>query len=530
MGVASIDAGLDWIASTDSYELLARGLRGIEKECLRVTPEGHLAATEHPPALGSALTHPYITTDYSEALLELVTPPRVGIESALSFLDELHAFICRRTANELLWPSSMPCIVGADESVPIAQYGPSNEGMLRSIYRSGLGFRYGRSMQAIAGIHLNFSLPAEFWPKFHAARRSGQSLQEFKSESLMGLVRNYRRLGWLVTFLFGASPVFCKSFRPHGHPRLESLSAGSWFAPHSTSLRMSDMGYRNSTQARLSVSVNSLAQYLQELATALTTPEPNYEAIGVKRNGEYRQLSANILQLENEYYSSIRPKPASKQPRLITALATAGVEYVEVRTLDLNPFAPSGVNEQQARLIELLLIRCLLLPSPPIADSEQAEIDQRELTVAWEGRKPELKLTRDGREIGLQDWAAELLDELAVIAHAFGSSHGGYRSAVESAREAVANPNRTLSAQVLAALADGKREFFDWALALARQQKAHFVAAEIAAGKLAEFDRLAVESLASAASMAAADEPDFEVFLAEFLTSGLPQPQNSGNL
>jgi glutamate--cysteine ligase len=521
MSAGSFAAGLDWLATAENRSLIAQGLRGIEKECLRVDRDGRLSRAPHAPRFGSPLTHPWITTDYSEALLEFVTPPFDRSERALTFLEELHAFVLRNAGDELLWPTSMPCIMDADAAVPIAQYGPSNEGRLRSIYRSGLGFRYGRTMQAIAGTHFNFSLPDRLWLAFHDHLETSSGLQAFKSERLMGLVRNYRRIGWLPLYLYGASPAFCKSFRPAGHEGLESLNRSTWYAPYSTSLRMSDMGYRNSTQARLSISVNSLDEYVAELEAALTTRDPRYEAIGVVVNGDYRQLNANILQLENEYYSSIRPKPATKKPRLISALKACGVEYVEIRTLDLDPFSPPGVSLEQMRFLEMLLIWCLIAESPPITASEQDEIDQRELRVAWEGRRPGLRLPRDGTDVGLADWALSVTDTLAEVARLLDGPDSVYSRTVAAARAAVLAPDETLSARVLGELGSGKRSFFDWAFELAGRHREHFLDYEFGPGRLEALESAAAESLTEARSLEAAPEPPFDEFLADFLAVGI---------
>lgn len=521
MKAPSLDASLSWLASSGDHRWLLQGLRGYEKECLRVAADGSLAVTPHPSAWGSALTHPYLTTDYSEALVEFVTPPLAGVGQAIGFLHELHAFAAQTNARELLWPASMPCLIGGDDSVPIAQYGSSNEGRLRTIYRSGLGFRYGRSMQAIAGIHFNFSLSPDLWGPYREFAGGGLDEAAFRSERMMGLVRNYRRIGWLVTYLYGASPAFCRSFSPDGHARLEALDADTWYAPYSTSLRMSDMGYRNSTQARLSISVNSLGAYLAELEAALTTREPHYETIGVIRDGEYRQLNANVLQLENEYYSSIRPKPATKSPRLIEALSRGGVEYVEVRTLDLNPFAPLGVTDEQSRLLELLLLHCLLSESAPIPGAEQREIDQRELAVAWEGRRPELELQRDGNPVALKQWALEVLDELDRIACALGSDREAYVEACANVRASVLDPEKTLSAQVIGALESSQMSFLQWVLERAAKRHEHFLGFEFEPHRRAELEQVARESLAEAEALETADEPPFEEYLAEFLATGI---------
>jgi len=514
-------AGLGWLTAADNRDLVAQGLRGLEKECLRVDRDGHLSRAPHPGALGSKLTHPWLTTDYSEALLEFVTPPYADSETVLAFLEDLHVFVARGIGDELLWPASMPCIVDADESVPIAEYGTSNEGRLRTIYRSGLGFRYGRAMQAIAGTHFNYSLPADFWPAYREHRGSRLEPKAFKSECLMGLVRNYRRLGWLVTYLYGASPAFCKSFRRGGHARLDSLDRDTWYAPHSTSLRMSDMGYRNTTQARIAIPVNSLDEYLGELRKALTTVDPRYAAIGVVVDGEYRQLNANVLQLENEYYSSIRPKPAAKKPRLVAALAADGVEYVEVRTLDLNPFAAVGVSLEQMRFIETLLLYCLLADSPPIAPAEQDEIDARELIVAWEGRRPGLRLPERGAEVGLAAFALKTVEALARLAPLLDDGEAGYSQAVAAARAAALDPSATLSARVLDELRASGRSFFDWTFELAAGRRDELLGRPLAPGRLEELEALASASLSQAEAAEAAAEPPFAEFLEALESSGI---------
>ncbi len=470
-----LQPSLNWLSRNGNAGLVRQGLRGVEKETLRVTPDGELAQSPHPAELGSALTHPFLTTDYSEALLEFVTPPYRSNAAMLSFLSHLHGAVHRALENELLWPASMPCIVDADR-MPIAHYGPSNEGMLRTVYRRGLGHRYGRAMQAIAGAHFNYSPPADFWPAYRDWRESSEPLQQFRSAEFMGLVRNYRRCAWLVIYLFGESPAFCKSFRPEGHALLSELDAGTWFAPHATSLRMSDMGYRNKYQARLQVSANSLGEYVGGLRSALTSVDPHYERIGVRVDGKYRQLNANVLQLENEYYSSVRPKPAAGSGRAAAALERYGVEYVEIRSLDLNIGEPLGMSESQMRFLEALLLYCLLADSPPIEPSEQREIDATELAIAREGRTPGLRTTRLGRETPVVDWALELVEGIAQVAELLDDGDRTYSAAVQSCRDAVRDPELTPSARLLADLRATGVSFFQYALQCAQRQREHFLA------------------------------------------------------
>ena len=515
---SSLAARLGWLR--DRAELVRRGLRGVEKESLRVTADGHLSPLPHPESLGAALTHPYITTDYSEALPELVTPPQHSTWETLQFLCDVHAFIHRRLGNELLWPASMPCALGSSDEIPIADYGPSNVGLMKTVYRRGLGYRYGRAMQAIAGVHFNYSLPPEFWPQYQERERRREPLAEFRSTELMGLVRNYRRCAWLVTYLFGASPVLSKSFRPEGHELLTELDRDTWHAPYATSLRMSDLGYRNKSQGRLSIRANSLAEYVSGMRAAVTTEEARYAAIGVVVDGEYRQLNANILQIENEYYSTIRPKPSkASSHRPLIALERTGVEYVEVRTLDLNCADPVGMNQNELRLLEALLIHCLLADSPPISPAEQAEIDSRDLTVAREGRRPKLSIAYGGRQRPIADCGAELLRHVAEVAGVLDADGSGYVAAVDAAAAALREPERTPSAALLAALKRDKASFFEYTLGLARDHAAYFRELALAPEREEALAATAARSLEEAQALTTKDPRPFEAYLRDYFAA-----------
>ncbi|HUQ53088.1 MAG TPA: glutamate--cysteine ligase, partial [Gammaproteobacteria bacterium] len=510
-------ARLEWLRDGGRADLIRHGLRGVEKESLRVSLDGTLSRRPHPRAFGAALTHPYITTDYSEALPELVTPPQRSQWETLQFLCDVHAFIGRRLDGELLWPASMPCELPPDDEIPIAFYGPSNLGRMKTVYRRGLGYRYGRAMQAIAGVHFNYSLPLKFWPEYQVRSGHAGSLQEFRSTELMGLVRNYRRAAWLVTFLFGASPALNRSFRPDGHELLTELDAATWFAPYATSLRMSDLGYQNKTQARLSIRANSLAEYMAGMRSAVTTEEPRYAAIGVVVDGDYRQLNANILQIENEYYSTIRPKPSkANKHRPLEALRETGIDYVEVRTLDLNSADPVGMNQSELRFIEALLIYCLLSESPPISAAEQDEIDARSLTVAREGRRPALTFVDGGRERRLRDRGLEMLEGIRAVAELLDSDAQGYVAAVDAAADALRDPERTPSALLLAALKSEQASFFEYTLGLARSHAAYFRDFALAEEREELLLETARRSHEEADALVAKDPRSFEAYLRDY--------------
>src|SRR3954453_2106268 len=402
-------------------QILQGGRKGVEKESLRVTPRGDLAPTAHPRALGSALTNEHITTDFSEALIELVTPAFTRSWELLQYLLDLHQFVYRHLGDELLWATSMPCAIQRDEDIPIAQFGKSHVGTMKTVYRRGLSLRYGRMMQAISGVHFNYSFPLPFWEAYADIRESRERGQDFISASYFDLLRNYRRYGWIVLYLFGVSPGVCKSFLKGRNAGLADFTANTAYEPYATSLRMSDVGYRNRDQAGLSVSVNSLDEYIRDLSRAISTVHPPYEELGIKdANGQYQQVNANILQIENEYYSFIRPKRVARSgERPTKALQRAGVEYVEVRALDVSAFDPVGVNQNKLRFMEAFLALCLMKDSPPIADAEQSLLDANPVLVARRGREPGLMLDRDGRKSPMIDWARELIDSMQGLAEVF---------------------------------------------------------------------------------------------------------------
>ena len=504
-------------------QILQGGRKGVEKESLRVMPDGRLAHTPHPVLLGSALTNEHITTDYSESLIELVTPAFTHSWELLQYLLDLHQFVYRHLGDELLWATSMPCAIAHDADIPLAQYGSSHVGRMKTVYRNGLGLRYGRMMQAISGVHFNYSFPLPFWEAWAAARGDAPLPgAQFTSASYFDLLRNYRRFGWLVLYLFGVSPVVCKSFLHGREAGLKDFGGGTAFEPYATSLRMSDVGYRNRNQAGLEVSVNSLEEYVHDLQRAITTPHPPYEALGVNVNGEYRQLNANVLQIENEYYSFIRPKRVARSgERPTKALKRAGVEYVEVRALDVSAFDPVGVNQNKLRFLEAFMALCLMKESAPIAKSEQSVLDENHVVVARRGREPGLTLWRDGGRFGMRDWARELLDSMAGICELLdhGDAARPYSEALATQAAKVEDVTLTPSARLMSDLTAGE-SFFDLALRMSAAHKAYFL--ELYPPneeRLREFGEEARESLTAQRSIETADRGTFEEYLARYFAN-----------
>ncbi|HEY0879228.1 MAG TPA: glutamate--cysteine ligase, partial [Zeimonas sp.] len=393
-GLASAGATLPDRLRALSPQVLRSLRRGIEKESLRTRRDGRLADTPHPPELGSALTHPNITTDFSEAQLELITGVHRDVDACLDELIELHQFVYRHIGDEILWSASMPCGLPDDDAIPLARYGNSNVGRAKTVYRQGLSHRYGRRMQTISGIHYNFSLPDEGWAALQRADRSDESERDYRDAAYFALIRNFRRHSWLLLYLFGASPAVCSSFLD-GHPHaLQPLGSGTLYLPHATSLRMGPLGYQSDAQASLAVSFNCFESYAASLSKALSEPYPAYERIGVHDgNGLYRQLATTLLQIENEFYGTIRPKRSIRRSeRPLRALAERGVEYVEVRCLDIDPFFAVGIGAQTLRFLDVFLLHCLLAGSPPDTPQEVAAISQNQHLVAQRGREPGIAL------------------------------------------------------------------------------------------------------------------------------------------
>jgi len=479
--------------------------RGIEKEGLRAHPGGSLALTPHPAALGSALAHPNITTDFSESQLELITGVHAGVGSCLEELTQIHQFVYRSIGDELLWVSSMPCSLPADETIPLGRYGSSNVGRAKSVYRMGLGHRYGRRMQTISGIHYNWSMPG------------------VSSDEYFALIRNFRRHSFLLLYLFGASPAVCSSFVAGHEHTLQPLGSNTLHMPSATSLRMGRLGYQSDAQASLSVSYNGLDGYGASLHDALMRPYAPYEALGIfNPGGEYNQLATSLLQIENEFYGTIRPKRVIRPgERPLHALRERGVEYVEVRCMDLDPFEPVGIGAGTIAFLDVFLLHCLLADSPPDTPDEIAALARNQHRTAERGREPDLRLERGRGEVPLAEWGAQLLEECEPIAAVLdavqvGHAHG---DALAAAAGALRDPESLPSARVLAAMrgehAGSHIAFVD---ACSQHTRRVLMQRPLPDDVHENLSRLARESMQEQQRIEAADTVPFEVFRQQYLS------------
>ena len=482
--------------------------RGIEKESLRAQANGTLALTPHPAALGSALTHPRITTDFCESQPELVTGVHPSVDSCLLELTEIHQAVYRAIGDEMLWVSSMPCGLPTDETIPLGVYGSSNVGRAKSIYRMGLAHRYGRRMQTISGIHYNWSMP------------------QISNDGYFGLIRNFRRHSFLLMYLFGASPAVCSTFVAGRQHELQELRNHTLYMPHGTSLRMGRLGYQSDAQSSLAVSYNCLESYGASLQEAMTKPYAPYEQVGIRNpGGDYNQLATSLLQIENEFYGTIRPKRViSKGERPLHALRERGVEYIEVRLMDLNPFMEIGIDADTMRLLDIFLMHCLLSDSPPDSREEIAALSRNQQKVAGRGREPSLRLERDGIEIPLVEWGTEILRECAAIAalldRAQGSAKGGvqHREVLDSALRKMTTPDELPSARVLTRMtADHDGSYIGFVREQSKETKAKLLSLPYGPELSTRFSEMALESVVRQKEMEAGDTMPFEIFRQRYL-------------
>jgi len=503
--------------------LLKSGKIGLEKEGVRVDQDGKIAQTPHPSAYGSPLTNPYITTDYSEALLELITPPCDSAKEAADFLTELHQFVCGQLEGELIWNASMPCVVNGESSIPLAQYGSSNAAQMKTVYRRGLGHRYGRIMQVIAGIHFNYSFSEEFWQLLQKLEGDDQPRQDFINERYFGLLRNLQRVGWIVPYLFGASPAICSSFLDGKPTNLDQFDQYTLFGPWATSLRMGDIGYQNAKENEIGVKAcyDNIDEYINVLGYAVKTAYPGYEKMGVKVDGVYQQLNANILQIENEYYSTVRPKqiPLTGEAPII-ALQNRGVAYVELRSIDINPFTPIGIGLEQLHFLELLMAYCLLSDSPSMSPWERVEIDKNKNSVAHQGRKPGLKLHRDGSEISLRCWGEELVEQMAPIAELLdlGEKGSPYQDAMDQQYAILIDPEKSPSARVLREMSQQGEAFFHFAKRRSQSYQHKMCETKVAPKREQLFRDAVTESNLRRAEIERSDTLSFDDYLADYFS------------
>lgn len=510
-----------WLDSS----LLTGMLRGIERESLRMQSNGFLSQENHPEALGSALTHPHITTDYSEALMEFITPPQQNIPQVLDYLRDIHAVVHRHLENdEKLWPLSMPCMLDdAEENIRLAQYGTSNIGRFKTLYRHGLGIRYGRRMQTISGVHYNLSFPDQLFEALQEnetnKKLKGLSLQDYRSHRYFGLIRNFIRLTPLVMFLVGASPSVCKCFMIGRKHQLLPLVSGTLFLPYATALRMGNFGYQNSAQKQLGIHYNNLSGYLKGLQKAVKSPYEPFTRLGLEEEqGKLLQINDHVLQIENEYYSLVRPKQVPQEGETPSqALENRGVGYVELRAVDVNPYSPIGIDETTAGFLEVLALYCLLKESPELLSEEQDQIEQNQAEVVNRGRAPNAQILEKDQAYPIAQWMMKHLEQMQPLANILDLTYQTtlYSQALQTMQRRADDEDDTLSIQVIE---DTLKHGGTWGFGshIALQHAAVYDAHELSPETLTYFNEIAKVSIQNQQQLEQDTSKTFEEYLADY--------------
>ncbi|BGI51505.1 MAG: glutamate--cysteine ligase [Buchnera aphidicola (Ceratovacuna japonica)] len=382
-----------WIKN--NKKIFKKIYRGIERESIRIDKNGNFSKKMHPKSLGEPLTHKWITTDFSENLIELITPKIKNVNELITFLKDIYTYTIKNLDSEMLWPLSIPPYYPKNENIiKIAKYGNSYEGRKKELYRIGLKNRYGTYKNIISGIHYNFSLSIEFWKKYNKKKKINKNII---SKGYMHIIRNYYRFGHLISYIFGSSPYISKkiNIKKSIYKKKYYLKENKdiLYSKWSTSLRNSNIINNNNIKKKINIKFNSLSEYIKKVKKALNTKDKEFKKIKNTKKDKKKQINNNIIQLENELYIQIRPKQNTKKDETqLNALEKRGIKYIEIRSLDVNPFSYIGIKKYQILFLDLFLIWCTLTKSPYIKKKEMKKININWENICIKGKKPGQKV------------------------------------------------------------------------------------------------------------------------------------------
>ena len=371
------------------------GSFGIEWESLRARGDGELALTPHPELFGDKLKNPLVTTDFSESQIEIITPTFNTIDETFDTFSLIADLVnASLPYDEYLWFQSIPCILPYGDQIPIAQY--SGEGKSSQRYREDLAKKYGLKKQMISGIHFNFSFSEEFLKKIYELEESPLTFKEFKNNVYLKIARNYLRYCWLIIYLTGCSIGSHNTFSKDCIRLMDAEDDyGSFYSTKGPSFRNSSCGYKN----------------LKELL-------PSYESVDAFVNDINSFIENGDLSEAKELYTQIRLKPKNPQD-LLNSLKNDGIEYIEVRTLDVNPFYQCGLIKQDMKFLHLFLIYMFIKDETDYADW-QREAKINEENTAEKAYVDSMRLLRDGKEVTLKSWASEIINEMYGMCEVMG--------------------------------------------------------------------------------------------------------------
>ncbi|MFR1317177.1 MAG: bifunctional glutamate--cysteine ligase GshA/glutathione synthetase GshB [Clostridium perfringens] len=396
---------------------------GLEKENVRVTERGNLALTPHPKTFGDREKNPYIKTDFSESQLEMVTPVCNTLEEVYSFICNLNKVVSLEIMKngEFLWPQSNPPILPREEEIPIAKLSNRED----ELYRENLSYKYGKKKQVISGIHYNFSFKEEFIKLLYKELKVEKDFREFKDDIYLRMARNFQKYHWLLIYLTGASPVFHESYIDEIKKEGEKLGEDSYYIKDDTSLRNSSYGYKNKRDYY--VSYNSIEEYASDIKNLVNDKE---------------------IQSIKEYYNPIRLKSLGSED-MLESLINKGIDYLEVRLLDLDPLSIQGVSKETLYLVHLFMIYTLLKENKEVTYKEHEEFFQNHDMVALKGRNEEAVIYENGVPVLLKDKGREILSEMGEIVEILFSNNEEFKNVIKRALEKINNPHDTISEKLI---------------------------------------------------------------------------------
>lgn len=368
---------------------LLKGNFGVEREGLRVDQIGKLSEKPHPVIFGYKMCNPYITTDFSESQLELITPAFSSTKETYKFLNALYDIVSMELEDEYLWPQSMPAIIPEDKDIPIAEFCGCEEGKIAREYREELLLKYGGKKQLISGIHYNFSFNENIIKKLYENSDKNSDYKTFKDNIYLKVTRNYLRYRWLLIYLLGCTSVVHESYNEDCVKELNEISKDSFSNEGALSYRNSECGYKNKIDLF-----------------------PSYDSVGEYVNSINKFIDEDFIDSHKELYAPIRLK--AKDPKsLLKSLVSDGINYLEYRSIDINPFEKGGISLDDLYFINLFNI-FLLIEDESDYKNWQEEALKNQNIIATKGQN-DVDLIKDGKSVSKITWGLEILDKIKVI-------------------------------------------------------------------------------------------------------------------
>lgn len=374
---------------------IKKGRFGIEKESLRVNENGELALTNHPKFFGDKIKNPYITVDFSESQIEMITPTESSVEKAYDFLRNIHEIVATNLKDEYLWSQSVPPILPSEELIPLGKF-PQNKELEK--YREKLALKYGRKKQLLSGIHFNFSFDDEFLKELYELSKEKTSFKEFKNNIYLKISRNYFKYGWMIIYLLGASPVIHETYLQKCIDKMKKFTEDTYYFEDLVSFRNGSCGYRN--EKDFFVNYESVDKYVESLE---------------------RLIEKESISSAKEYYSPIRLK--TKNPKeILLELKNNGIEYLEFRSIDLNPFSEIGIEKADLEFLHLFILFLFLKDDEPFEEKDYFRYLKNQEILANKGNSDEFRLICcEDKNVSPKEYSIVILEEIERHLKAIGA-------------------------------------------------------------------------------------------------------------